>query len=185
MPPKVKINRDMVVYAGFELIREQGIDYLNARSLADRLNCSVKPLFRLYENMDACKADIMTEIVNFYNEFMEKRINPEDQLLTISLAYIEMAQTERNLFQAMFVSNANAAWSIKDVLQAEWNQGVIKQTMIRYNISRICAKNIFRDTWLYTHGVATQIYGNAIVLSTEEVKELITHAIKCFLKGES
>ncbi|MCM1991829.1 TetR/AcrR family transcriptional regulator [Oceanirhabdus seepicola] len=184
MPPAAKINRDMVVHAGFELIREQGIDCVSARSLADKLNCSVKPLFRLYENMDACKADIMTEVYNFYNNFMEKRIKLDDQLLTISLAYTELAQTEHNLFQAMFVSNLNTSWSVADVLEAEWNQGVIEQTMIRYNISRTCAKKLFRDTWLYTHGVATQIYGNAIVLSSEEITDLITHAIKCFMKGE-
>lgn len=181
MPPAVKINRDMVVQAGFEMIREKGIHSLNARSLGDKLNCSAKPLFRLYENMEACKADIMTEICNFYNAFMEQRIKKDDQLLTISLAYTELAQTEHNIFEAMFVSNANAPWSVQDVLEAEWNQGVIEQTMIKYNISKICAKNLFRDTWLYAHGVATQIYGNAIVLSMEEINELITHAIKCFL----
>lgn len=186
MPPAVKINRDMVVHAGFELIRERGIDYLNARSIADKLKCSAKPLFRIYENMDACKEDIMTEVCIFYSVFMEQRIKPDDQLLSISLAYTELARSERNLFQAMFVSNtnANASWSVTDVLEAEWNQGVIEQTMIRWNISRIYAKKLFRDTWLYTHGVATQIYGNAIVLSTEEINELIAHAIKCFLKGE-
>lgn len=181
MPPAIKINRDMVVKAGFELIREHGIDYLNARSLADKLNCSVKPLFRIYENMDACKSDIMTEVFNFYNGFIAQRINPDDQLLTISLAYTELAQTERNLFKVMFISNTNTPWSITDVLEAEWNQGVIEQTMLQYNISKVCAKNLFRDTWLYTHGVATQIYGNAIVLSMEEINELITHAINCFL----
>ena len=185
MPPAVKINRDMVVHAGFELIREQGIDCVNARSIAFTLNCSAKPLFRLYKNMDACKADIMMEVEKFYSAFMQQHIKPNDQLLTISLGYTELAQNEHNLFQALFVSNTNAGWSIADVLAAEWNQDVIEQTMIRYNISRICSEKLFRDTWLYTHGVATQIYGNAIVLATEEIKQLITHAINCFMKGES
>ncbi|WP_035290525.1 WHG domain-containing protein [Clostridium sp. KNHs214] len=184
MPPNIKINRDMVVHAGFELVRKRGFNCLNARSLAVKLNCSAKPLFRLYENMDACKAAIMKEVCNFYNTFMEQHIKQDDQLLTISVAYAELARAEHNIFEAMFVSNVNSPWSITDVLEAEWNQGVIKQTMNKYNISRIRAKNLFRDTWLYTHGVATQIYGNAIILSTEEIKELITHAIKCFLKGD-
>ena len=41
-----------------QLLREKGEDALTARSLADALNCSTRPLFTLWANMDELKHDL-------------------------------------------------------------------------------------------------------------------------------
>lgn len=44
MPPKAKITKEMIVDAGVELVRESGIEHVNARAVAERLGCSTQPV---------------------------------------------------------------------------------------------------------------------------------------------
>lgn len=52
MPPKVKYTKDEIIWAALDLAREGGIRSVTARGLAERLGCSVKPIFGLFENME-------------------------------------------------------------------------------------------------------------------------------------
>ena len=62
MPPIPIITKQDIIDAGIQLIRENGISSVNARSLAKSLNCSTKPLFRVYKNMEELKKDIKKEL---------------------------------------------------------------------------------------------------------------------------
>ena len=74
MPPTPIITQQDIINAGIQLIRENGIRSVNARSLAKSLSCSTKPLFRIYKNMEELKKDIKKELDNYYNDFMEKNM---------------------------------------------------------------------------------------------------------------
>ena len=82
------ITKQDIINAAIQLVRENGISSVNARNLAKTLNCSTKPLFRIYTNMDEIKEDIKIELDNYYNSFMESKINDENRLLSQGLAYI-------------------------------------------------------------------------------------------------
>ena len=44
MPPKVKVTQDQIIQAAMDIVRESGIDALNARALAKQLDCSIQPI---------------------------------------------------------------------------------------------------------------------------------------------
>ena len=44
MPPKARITRDMILDAAFDLVRAEGHEALNVRTLAKRLGCSTQPI---------------------------------------------------------------------------------------------------------------------------------------------
>lgn len=44
MPPKAKVTEDMILNAVLEITRETGFETVNARSIADRLRCSTRPV---------------------------------------------------------------------------------------------------------------------------------------------
>ena len=52
MPPKVKITREMILNAALGLTREQGFEAVNARNIAAELECSTRPIFTAYQNME-------------------------------------------------------------------------------------------------------------------------------------
>ena len=50
----------------------------------------------------------------------------------------------------------------------------------QYNITQSKAEQVFRDVRFYTHGIATQVLVDSILLSEKEVMELLKIAIDKF-----
>mgnify|MGYP000348827463 CR=1 FL=1 len=67
MPPKPTTNKEAILNAAISIVRKEGMESVNARSIASALNCSTKPLFRIYENMDALKQDVIIQLNIYYN----------------------------------------------------------------------------------------------------------------------
>lgn len=180
MPPKPSVNREEILDAAVSLVRLAGIDAVNARSLADKLDCSTKPLFRVYGNMDALKKDILARLDDCYNSFMARRIRPENRLLTQSIAYVEFARQEPNIFNTLFMNRTCQGKSTAEILDADWNQASILNAQEVTGLSGEQARGLFRDVWLYSHGVATQIVSNSIDLPQEEAVRLMQNAFDRF-----
>ena len=47
MPPKAKVTREMIVDAAFEILRSEGEQAVNARTVSQALNCSTQPVICL------------------------------------------------------------------------------------------------------------------------------------------
>ena len=52
MPPKARITKEMILNTALDLTRQSGFETVNARSVAGRLQCSTRPIFTCYENME-------------------------------------------------------------------------------------------------------------------------------------
>ncbi len=70
MPPKTIVSKEDVLCSSLALIREQGFDSLNARNIAQKLNCSTNPLFRIYKNMDELKKEVYQEAERYYEKYL-------------------------------------------------------------------------------------------------------------------
>ena len=55
MPPKAKITKAMILDTVLDITRETGFETVNARSIANHLQCSTRPIFTCYENMEELK----------------------------------------------------------------------------------------------------------------------------------
>ena len=55
MPPKAKISKEMILNTVLDITRESGFETVNARSIANKLQCSTRPIFTCYENMEELK----------------------------------------------------------------------------------------------------------------------------------
>ena len=59
MPPKVRIQKEDILAAGLQLLREKGPGAVNARSIAAGLGCSTQPIFSNYATMEQLQADLL------------------------------------------------------------------------------------------------------------------------------
>ena len=59
MPPKAKITKEKILNTVLEITKETGFETVNARSIANKLQCSTRPIFTCYENMDEVKKDFL------------------------------------------------------------------------------------------------------------------------------
>ena len=180
MPPTPIITKQDIINAGIQLIRENGIRSINARSLAKSLSCSTKPLFRIYKNMEELKKDIKKELDNYYNDFMEKNITNENRLLSQGISYIEFACSEKMIFSSLFMNMTMAGSSLQDIIHAEWNRASIENAKALTGLSTEKAEMLFINFWLYSHGIATQIVSNDIDIPLDLVKKLLKNAFNRF-----
>jgi len=171
-------NKEQILEKCVLYVKEYGIHNLNARSISQYIGCSTQPIFRHYDNMSMFKKDLKKYILKDYHNFINKIIDKDDYLLTISYAYAMYAKEESNLFHALFISDLAGSRTVEEVINSNWNRDTINQMKIRYKISLNDAEILYRDVRFYTHGIATQLCCKSIILDEKEIYFLIRNMIE-------
>ena len=184
MPAIKELSKDYIVKVAVKMVNDKGWDSVNARSLAKALNVSTKPLYRIYNNMEEIKADIYKEISHQYDEFITSRVDNKKALITLCIAYVEIAQEYKNLFISLVLST-NLSWqSIENVLDEKWNQSTIINLVNKHGYSFEEAKNLFMNMWLYANGLATLIATNDMKIDGKEILVRLVKTYKVLTKTE-
>lgn len=181
MPPQPKFDRASVIEEAIELVREGGLDAVNARALAARLGTSTKPLFRLFTGMEELKACLVDELNVRYNAYMDARMTDANRLISQGIAYVSFAREEPKIFNALFMNRTMAGSTLQGVADAEWNRATIENVRAIAGCEQSEAEAVFLKVWLFSHGIATQIVSNQIAISDSEVASLVTDAYQRFL----
>ena len=107
MPPKAKITKDMILNKVLDITRETGFETVNARSIASKLQCSTRPIFTCYENMDELKKEFLAFAYEYYERYVANYGNSVNisSYLILPLSYIEFAQEETYLFKLLFIND--------------------------------------------------------------------------------
>lgn len=182
MARQEKITKEILLKNGINFIKEYGINNLNARDLSKYINCSTQPIFRNFINMDDYKKELKVELRNNYTNFINRIIDKNDYLFTISYAYALYAKEEPNLFYALFITDMAGSRTMEEVINTNRNKDTITQMQEKYDISKKEAESLYLDTRFYTHGIATQLYCKSIILTEKEIKILIKRTIEKLLK---
>lgn len=177
MARKVVFEKSYIIDKSVDFIKENGIDKLSARELTKFIGCSTQPLFRIYDNMDIYKKDLKKELNKEYNEFLEKYIDKDNYLLSLSYAYVMYAKKENDLFKALFMSDLSDKKLIKN------DKKVVEEIIRQYNVSEAKAESVYRDVSIYTHGLATQLCLKSLNISDKDLFYLINTCIKKNIKG--
>ena len=105
MSRKATITQEEIVNAAFKITVKEGFDQITSRKLAGAAGCSTQPIFRIYDNMDELKRDVVAKAIAFFEDFWKNsKREYETPFLDLGLSYISFAQKETNLFKHLFVS---------------------------------------------------------------------------------
>ena len=105
MAGKSIITKEELLKVAMNMIEKNGAECINARNLAKEAGISTKPIYRLYNSLEDLKKDANEIIKKEYDEFIMKRVDNKNALITVCVAYIEFAQMHKNYFRSMFLSN--------------------------------------------------------------------------------
>ena len=180
MPPKVKVTQDQIIQAAMDIVRESGIDALNARALAKHLDCSIQPIFKNFETMGSLKQALLVETQKIYDGYTQKGMENPNPFLGIGLGYIQFAQEEKNLFKLLFMTNEFKQTSLIQIIKDDENQEVVKLVAQLSGLSLVLSEQLFIDVWLITHGIASMCATNDIELSLDEVTMILRDAFAGF-----
>lgn len=161
MPPKFKITREMIVDAGAEIVRGQGIEGVNARAIAERLNCSTQPVLYSFKTVEEIKRAVYEKLDTFHTEYL-MNVSDDDVLLGIGLNYIRFAIDEPNCFRFLFQSGYAKENSLLEMIDSEELLPVISAMMRAMEMSMEKTKEIFITIALFAHGYASIIANNSL-----------------------
>lgn len=179
------IDKKTLLKVAVSMVEKEGLESINARSLAKKAGISTKPIYRLYTSLDDLKSDVNEIIKREYDEFIKQRVDSKNALITVCVAYIEFAQMHKNYFRSMFLSN-NLKWqSIDDVLNEKWNQSTIINLVNKHSLTFDEAKKLFMNVWIYANGLATLIASNDLTIDNKEILVRIVKIYKEFSKPKN
>ena len=174
MPTKAKITTEMVINAGFNLVKENGWEGVNARKVANYLGCSTQPIYSCFLNMESLKQEIIKKATSVYDEYIKNysSVKTDKKYLQFGLAYIMFAKQEKNLFKLLFMRDRqNEVVSQK---MQDNNLDLILTTISeKLKISKEKAYNIHLHMWVFTHGIASMIATNYVNFTFEQIEGLL------------
>ena len=177
MPPKVKIDKESILEAAVDILREQGENSLHAREIAKRLGCSIQPIFSNYENMADLKEKVKKRGEEIYNGYMQQGMETHRiPFLGMGMGYILFAKEEKNLFRLLFMSNELQGNELRGLVQGEDNQQILSLISGMTGLSLDSSENLFLSIWLITHGMAAMVATNDLELGEEEVEMILMNA---------
>lgn len=72
MPPKPKFNKESIVEAAYEIAKEKGLSAITARRVANRLGCSVAPIYVNFATIDDLTEAVVRRVFTFTEELVAK-----------------------------------------------------------------------------------------------------------------
>ena len=171
MPPKPKITREQILHGALSLVRERGAAFLTAKSLAERLSCSTQPIFWHFENMDALKEAVFKEALAVFGKALRKKIPCESPYLAVGLNYIRFSMEERALFRMLFMSDFGKTDVVGARVEMDYILGVIEESK---HITGENAQTIYREMWLFSHGIAAMMATGTAAFTEEEVRTMLS-----------
>lgn len=173
MPPKIKITEEAIIDAAVKIIREQGIEKLNARSLAQELGCSVQPIFRAFSSMEDLKKAVVAKVGEIYSKYLSDSISMEDNMVGLEMAYIRFAQEEKNLFQLLHMSDRLGLSKTEEFTAVGIDREIIEAMARMTGLSIEQATMLYTGTFFAAHGIATMLATNHCTFTEEEIRSIV------------
>lgn len=171
MPPKIKITKQNILEQALRLVRERGVAALTAKSLAEALNCSTQPIFWQFENMDALKKAIFAEAMAIFGRALRRENDCESRYMSVGLNYIRFAIEERELFRMLFMSDFGKTDLVGAAVEMEYVLSVIEEAE---HISGPKAQIIYKDMWLFSHGIAAMLAAETANFTEQEIRGMLS-----------
>lgn len=186
MPAKKLISRQTLLDAALQIVRENGMEELNMRSLAKRCNCSTQPIYLSFKGADELKAELTEKITEEFNKFIEKQISSGEypEYKAIGMGYIKFAVEESELFKYLFMRNRTREYGFE-------RNSFDKSTFVvmkNYGLYEGEAVKLHTEMWVFVHGIATMLATGYLDWDWKTISEMVTdvfNGLNDKIKGEN
>lgn len=175
MPPKIRIEKDDIIKAAAEIIRESGETALNARALAVKINCSTQPIFSNYASMSELKKDVIDYAEKIYLSYIYKSMESKEipPYKASGMAYIRFAKEEKEFFKLLFMRDRSREKIIKGTAEGE---DIIALVQKNTGLDREQAFMFHLEMWVYVHGIAVMLVTSYLDWDWEMINKMLTDA---------
>lgn len=179
--PKQRITKEMVVSAAFEIARSDGMEQVMVKSIAEKIGCSVQPIYSYCKNMEGLRRDVTQKVCNFIGEYVKTHIEKDDIFESSGRTYIQLAKEEPHLFKIFILHKRDGIASLEDLYQSEASSDTAEFISKKLDISIEQAKKLHLNMLIYTIGIGTIFSVTTPGISTDEIYEQQEAAYNAFL----
>ena len=180
--PKQRITKEMVVNAAFEIARKSGMEQVMVKNIADRIGCSVQPIYSYCKNMDGLRKDVVKQVNCFIREYTAAYIDKNDLFRSTGNAYIRLAKEEPHLFRSFILHKREGISSLDDLYQSEAYPHMAEFIAEKLHISIKQAKRLHLNMLIYTIGIGTIFSVTTPGISADEIYIQQEAACEAFLR---
>lgn len=180
MSAEIKISNQQILAAALDIVRNDGIDSLNARSVCKKIGCTARPIFRAFSSMDGLKHALLVPVKEIYIQYITKPIESKYAFLNLGMNYIQFAVEEKNLFMFLFMTNQIDIQTPTELISDGWSD-VIEEMSVKLNLSQDNAKTLLLELSILAHGMAVLITTNSIRYQQSEIERLFLIAFEGIL----
>ncbi|MDD6272195.1 MAG: TetR/AcrR family transcriptional regulator [bacterium] len=182
MPTKIKISKQMILDTAFEIVRKGGIEKLSNRELANKLNCSIRPIYYQFENVEEMKRELYIKIEKYFYKFlMNNMVDDIPKYKQIGINYIKFAKKEKKLFQTLFMSELGLSPSAFISKEGEDYLAIAKMIKVSTNLKDEDIKDFHTKMWIFSHGIASLVANNTIKLDNKQIEQLLSYEFQALM----
>ena len=172
MPPKVKTTREDIINTAIGLIRSKGQHSINARAIANALNCSTQPVFSNFATMDKLEEAVIVAAYDIYLGFIKAEVESGKypQYKSFGMAYVRFACEEKELFKLLFMRDRTG----EDMSLSPDFEESVQLIMNANGVTAEKAKLIHLEMWTFVHGISVMIATSFLSFEWETISNMIS-----------
>lgn len=186
--PKQRITKEMVVEAAFSLAREGGMETVQVKAIAEKLQCSVQPIYGYCNNMEGLKQEVITYTKAYLDQYVSKRIDRENLFESTGRAHAMFAKEEPQLYRLYYLREREGCGSVSEIFQKEGNPAIISYIQKQYCMNEVDAEAFWHHMMVYNIGVSFVLSSLGEHVDIEETmgmqKQVHEALLRFFKKGE-
>jgi AcrR family transcriptional regulator len=182
MPTKIRISKDMILDAAFEIVRQDGMEKLSNRELAKKLKCSIRPIYYQFENVEEMQKELYIKIEQYFYEFLlDNMVEGIPQYKQIGINYIRFAKREKQLFQTLFMNSTGLTPDAFVSKDGEDYKEIEKLIKISTNLKEEEIKDFHTKMWIFCHGIATLVASGTVKLTDSQIQNLLSYEFQALM----
>lgn len=179
--PKQRITKEIVVNAAFEIAREKGMEYVLAKNIAEKIGCSVQPIYSYCTNMEGLRENVEGKAKDFIKEYLNAHIDRNDLFRSTGRAHIQLAKEEPHIFKILILQERKNISSLSDVYETEANSQTAELVANDLGISVERAKQLHLNMLIYSVGLGTIFSVSSPGIPIEEIFSQQDQAYQIFM----
>lgn len=182
MPTIIRITKEMILNAAFDITRNEGIEKLSNREIAKKMNCSIRPIYYQFKNSEELYKALYNKINSYFYDFIMKNVVDDiPHYKQIGINYIKFAQEETNFFKVLFMSPARDVPDTFVATDKNGFAGVIDAIKLSTYLSDKDIKSFHTKMWIFVHGIATLTVSKSVKFTEEQIRDLLSQEFQALM----
>lgn len=180
--PKQRITKETVVKAAFDLAQKG--EKILVKTIAEKIGCSVQPIYGYCENMEGLKQEVILLIEKHLNEYLAEHIDRSNMFESMGICHARFAKEEPHLYRMYFLRKRENINSFADLYSKEASPNIAQFIAKERNITIEQAQELHLQMMIYNIGISFVLTTLGENTDLNEVSTLLNKAHSAFTHME-